>query len=412
MKTNKILSAILACSIVGSVYATPNAQWAIATDISSNKTTLISKAINTPQVNNNHEAVSFSYKLDANESLNFDNKPFVENSKQYWIDSTGNKLAQGIQLPVTGGDTIIRISPLTNDKSVQLTSSMIQIQNNGIDSNIQVFADSQDLKATGVSFSDNSIALKLQSQPGNLNLKLDNFNGNMPFVIHVFEPKSSYALSLASTQATFNANQIITVNTSMLSADKNIQTNLQGYINRPDGSVLGELDFAQNKNGSYSANIPAIGAQGLAQGLWEVHVFAKGNDKGLEIMRDAQTSFAVNLNTAEFSNNLKMTANTIEVGVNVGLEGRYEVRGVLMGTNKAGDIQPVAMTMTADWLTTGQQSISLKLDTQLITESGLSAPFALKNVQLTNQTYLAPVQTIKSGINMLDFNIDDEQDNK
>ena len=121
-------------------------------------------------------------------------------------------------------------------------------------------------------------------------------------------------------------------------------------------------------------------------------------------MRDAQTSFAVNLNTAEFSNNLKMTANSIEVGINVGLEGRYEVRGVLMGTNKAGKTQPLAMTMTANWLTTGQQSITLKLNPRLITESGLSAPFSIKNVQLTNQTYLAPVQTIKSGIDIIDFN--------
>lgn len=408
MKINKILTTLLTCSIVGSVSAAPKAQW--ATTLSNNKSTLINQAVKTPQVNTNRQAVSFSYKLEAETALDFNNKPFVGNSRQYWLDSTGNKLLQGIQLPVTGGDTIIRISPLSNNKSVQLTASMIQIQNNGKDANIQVFADSADLKATGAAFSDNSIALKVQSQPGSLNLKLDNFDGNTPFVIHVFEPKSTYVLSLAATKATFNANQEININTQMLAADKSIQSSLQGYINRPDGSVLGELKFNQNKNGSYSAKLPAIGAQGLAQGLWEVHVFAKSNDKGIEIMRDVQTSFAVNLNTAEFNNTLKMSTNNIEVGINVGLEGRYEVRGVLMGTNKAGKMQPIAMTMTADWLTAGQKSIALKLDSKLIAESGLTAPFSLKNVQLTNQTYLAPVQTIKSGINITGFDFDVELD--
>ncbi len=408
MKTNKLLITLLACSIVGSAYAAPKAQW--ATTLSDSKSTLISQAIKTPQVNTNRQAVSFSYKLETEAQLDFNNKPFAGNSRQYWIDSTGNKLLQGIQLPVTGGDTIIRISPLSNKKSLQLTASMIKIQNNGVDADIQVFADSADLKATGAAFSDNSIALKVQSQPGSLNLKLDNFDGNTPFVVHVFEPKSAYVLSLATTQATFNANQEISINTQMLAAGKSINSNLQGYINRPDGSILGELTFNQNKNGSYSANLPAIGAQGLAQGLWEVHVFAKSNDKGIEIMRDVQTSFAVNLNSAEFTNNLKMTANTIEVGVNVGLEGRYEVRGVLMGINKAGEMQPLAITMTADWLSVGQKTIALELDAKLIAESGLSAPFSLKNVQLTNQTYLAPVQSIQAGIKLSGFNIGRELD--
>ncbi|HFC30833.1 MAG TPA: DUF4785 family protein, partial [Oceanospirillales bacterium] len=151
---------------------------------------------------------------------------------------------------------------------------------------------------------------------------------------------------------------------------------------------------------------------GLAQGLWEVHVFAKSNDKNTEIMRDAQTSFAVNLNTAAFTNDLNLQENKLTLGVNVGVEGRYEVRGVLMGTNKAGQLQPIGMTMVAAWLNTGTQSINLPLDKSLIDESNLSAPFVIKNVQLTNQTYLAPVQTIKAGINLIDFNFKEEINNK
>ena len=401
-KANKIISVILACSVIGSAAAAPKAQW--ATTITNNKTSLLSKSIDSPQVNSNREAVSFSYKLDSQEKLNFNSQPFVENSRQYWLDSSGNKLLKGVQLPVTGGDTIIRISPLTNEKSLQLKAGDIRIKNNGMDKNILVFADGQQLKATGAAFSDQSIALKVQAQAGSLNLTVDSNMGDTPFVIHVFEPNSDYVLSLSSTKATYNANQTISITTDLLSENKNINASLQGYINRPDGSVLGELKFTQNKNGSYSANVNAADSQGLSQGLWEAHVFAKSQDKGIEIMRDAQTSFAVNLNTAAFDNNLNMIKGNVQVGINVGLAGRYEVRGVLMGTDpQSKELKPIAMTMAANWLKTGTQSITLPIDKSLITESHLIAPFTIKNVQLNNQTYFAPVQTIKAGINIIDF---------
>ncbi len=400
MKINKLLTIIIACAIGGSVYAAPKVQWATA--LNNSKTNpLITTKINSPIANNSYEEVSFSYKLAADKELTLDPEPFIENSRQFWLDSTGKELAKGIKLPVTGGDTVIRISPLTNDKSVQITAGIIEIQNNGVDTGIEVFADNQQLKSTGVPFSDNSIALKVPTQAGSLNLKVNTSTGNMPFVIHVLEKDSPYVLSLNANQVTYNANQAISIEATMLAADTSINTSLQGYIRRPDGSVLGDLSFTQGENGSYTANIDAIGAQGLAQGLWEVHVFAEGSDSGAEFMRDAQTSFAVNLKTAEFTDNLRMSSDNLQVGINVGLEGRYEVRGVLMGTNGTGELQPIAMTMSANWLEAGQSSISLPLDAKIIAESGLSAPFAIKNLQLINQTYLAPVQTIKDGINIL-----------
>ncbi len=141
----------------------------------------------------------------------------------------------------------------------------------------------------------------------------------------------------------------------------------------------------------------------MAQGLWEVHIFAESNDKGLKVRRDAQTAFGVELNTARFNSKLKLTKQAIEIGIDVGVEGRYEVRAILMGTNESGVMQAIASTGSANWLQAGQQSITLKLDAKFIAESVLVAPYALKNVQLINQTYMAFVQTIKSGINIAGF---------
>ncbi len=395
-----IIKTLALFTITTSVYADPKAQWTADIDVS--KSGLISTHINSPQVNTNKDAVSFSYKLEQTEKLEFDVKPFIEQSKQYWIDSTGNKLINGISLPVSGGDTVIRISPLSNDKSIHIDASMIKIKNNGQLKSINVFADADQLKATGAAFSENSIALKVKADAGKLNLKVDNYTGDTPFVVHVLEPKSNYVLTLKTSKATYNANQNITIATDLFNGETKISADLQGYINRPDGSVLGNLKFTQDNQGKYVADIDAMGSQGLAQGLWEVHVFAKSEDKGIEILRDAQTSFAVNLNTAKFDGQLKMSDTSLKIGVQVGLQGRYEVRGVLMGTDSQSlELKPIAMTMSAAWLNKGVQELDLPIDTKMLHDSGLIAPFSIKNVQLTNQTYLAPVQTIKSGINLL-----------
>ena len=408
MKTNKIISAILACSIMGTALAAPTAKWASATV--NEKSVLINKSIDSPQVNNNREPVSFSYKLAADEKLNFEVQKNITSSRQYWLDSTAKILAKGINLPVSGGNTIIRISPLTNNKSVQLSAANIHILNNGIEKSLNVFADSKELNNTGLAFRDSSIALKVQSQAGHLNLKVDSNMGDTPFVIHVFEPESDYVLSLAATKMSFAANQKITINSDFLNANKNMQASLQGYISRPDGSVLGELNFIQDKKGGYSADLNAVGAQGLAHGLWEAHIFAKGIDKGVEIMRDAKIGFAVKLNTAAFDNSLNLTKNSIQLGINVGLAGRYEVRGVLMGTDpKSQQLQPIAMTMAANWLTAGSQSISLPLDRKFIAESQLVAPYAIRGIQLNNQTYFAPVQSVQQGIDLFEFELQDDQ---
>ena len=395
-----ILKAMVLCTLTTTVYAAQKAEW--AEEIITNKSSLLSANINSPQTNLNKQSVSYTYKLDKSEELSFEVTPFEEKSKQFWIDSTGAKLVSGINLPVTGGNTVIRISPLSNDKSIQLDASMITIENNGKVKELNVFADSTQLKATGAAFSENTIALMVNANAGELNLKVDSFAEETPFVIHVLEPNSDYVLSLKTTQATFNANQKISVNTHVLFGNEKLSAELQGYISKPDGSVLGNLEFIQDHEGKYMAEIDAKGSQGLVQGLWEVHVFSKSHNKGIDIMRDAQTSFAVNLNTAQFDGQLKISESNLKVGIQVGLEGRYEVRGVVMGTDaKTLKQTPIAMTMTAAWLTEGTQSLSLPIDKKLLQESGLIAPFSIKNVQLNNQTYLAPVQTVKSGINLL-----------
>lgn len=403
MKNTQLIFTAVTLAFAGAAYS-KEAQW--MEPVAQKNTNLIEK-IESPVINSSTERVSFSYKLATHSELDFNTTPYTQTSRQYWLDSSSDKLQRGVKLPVTGGSTIIRISPLTNNKSLQLTADMIELQNNGALAKPNVFADSEALKATGAPFSDQSIALKVEATQGQINLKVKDIAGEVPFVIHVFEPKSPMSLNLNATKATFGVNEAVEVVADLRQFDKSVPAEIKGYINRPDGSVLGELAFSMNEKGNYTAKLPLNQSFGLAQGLWEVHTFAKGQFNGSEVLRDAQTSFAVNLNSAKFNGQLKQQANSIDIGVSVGAGGRYEVRGVLMGTDKNGDLKPFAMTMTANWLEKGAQNIKLDIDQKLVAESGLSAPFQLKNVQLMNQSHLAPVQTVVSGIRLLDFSRDE-----
>jgi hypothetical protein len=59
--------------------------------------------------------------------------------------------------------------------------------------------------------------------------------------------------------------------------------------------------------------------------------------------------------------------------------------------------------MSANWLEVGAQSVSLPLDAEILAETQLKAPYVIKDVRLSNQTYLAPVQTVESGISIVEI---------
>ncbi len=323
--------------------------------------------------------------------------PLVASSRQFWLRPTGNELAAGIDIPITGGETLFRISRVKKHKSTRFSANAIQIQNNDTGKAIQLFS----VRAAS---SDRTIVFKINTTPGYVNLKVDTARGKTPYVIHVLEKHSPYVLSLHSSSFLYAADQTIGINVSMLNLDKSINTSLQGYITLPDGRILGDLEFSQNGNGSYSANISAAGhAVGGLEGLFEAHVFAEGNDNGLTIRRDSKTAFGLILRTARFNGKLKATKQAIEFGIDVGVEAKYALKATLVGTNESGVMQELHYVSSGNWLQTGQQTLTLELNPRFIAESCLTAPYALKNISLVNLTYMAPAQTVKPGINLSGF---------
>ncbi len=381
--------------------AGPQAKWNVPVTMDDS---LLQKStqVDAPLINTSRDPVVFSYAIDADQALDFSPAVYTEKSRQYWLDSTGDKLAAGLKLPVTGGETVIRISPLSTGKAVSLNAGQVQLQAAGEVIPLDVFADAQSVQKTGVPFPQNTVAFKANVPAGKAVLKVTGLDEKVPVVVHVFEPQSSQVLELGTSKATFNANEPIQVVAALRDGQSTQNAQWQGYVSLPDGRVAGELKFTRQPDGRFQASLPVSELTGLANGLWTAHVFA-ANDK---VMRDAQTAFAVNLPVAGFNGQLDVTRDKsgtarVNIGVTVAQEGRFEVRGVLFGRDANNKVVPFAVAQSAAWLPKGAQTLSLPIDAGLLAKSGLKAPFEIRQVQLRDQSRLAPVQSVAAGITVL-----------
>ncbi len=351
-------------------------------------------------VNQNREPIQFSYALAADAALDFTPRPYVEESRQYWFDASGEELSQGVKLALSSSEAVIRISPMSlQDKAVEISAPMLQMSMAGEPIEARVFADSASLKATGAAFSDHTIAFKIDNHPGTLDLKVNGLTGgDAPFVVHVLEPKSSHVFELTTQRAVQKSGAAMTVFTAMHSDGGLLDASVQGYVSKPDGSVVSTLDFKRRADGRFAAVLDLPAGESLAHGLWQIHTYAEAMNGGVKVLRDAQSGFAVTHNSAAFNGRLALEQQQLSIGITASLAGRYEVKGVLYGHDSSGQARPLAMLMSANWLQAGDHNIPLALDQNLITQSGLNAPFELRNVQLFNQSLMAPVQTVEQGI--------------
>ena len=75
--------------------------------------------------------------------------------------------------------------------------------------------------------------------------------------------------------------------------------------------------------------------------------------------------------------------------MDVAVAGRYEVRAILFGTNAEGKLQPLAIGNTANWMEAGQGALAMTFDRKVISDSGLRAPFAVKDLRLIHQNRMS-----------------------
>ena len=165
---------------------------------------------------------------------------------------------------------------------------------------------------------------------------------------------------------------------------------IAGIATSPGGDSV-DLAFEAQPDGSWRARFAPTAS--AAAGLWEVHAFAASDDG--EVARDAKLAFGAGAPTARLAGGTIATqddAPALGVDVEVASPGRYNVSAVLYATDGAGTLVPAAIAHAAAVLQPGQRSLPLRFATDTLDAAGLSAPYEVRDLVLSNQGDLGVIE--------------------
>lgn len=345
--------------------------------------------------------VDFAWALDPSEPLSRE-APYMADSREFWTTLAAAQLQKGYRFQTTAPGALMRLSPADGAKRMGLRLSDLDLRIGGrkLDAtrDIAVAVDAEQMKAAGVDFGEGTLVFRLAPEAGQGQMQLMAKNAQGNYLLHVFEPDSPVSLTLGADRDRALAGDTVTLKARWNDKDRASRpASIGGVLTSPQGHNI-PFDFSPAKGGHYEGTVqlPANAGDGLA--LWEVHTFAVGNGKNGAIPRDAKTSLSVSRPTARLSGDAgtvqaKSGRVAVSLPLEVGAEGRYELRGVLYGSAKDGSLQPFAIAHSARWLEPGKGA-GITLDFgDLAAKSGLAAPYELRDLSLNDQARMGLLET-------------------
>ncbi|MEW6984402.1 DUF4785 domain-containing protein [Colwelliaceae bacterium 6471] len=355
--------------------------------------------IDAPQHMVEQKTIHFSQAIQANGKFLTAKQGYESSSDEYWFEVTGAQLNKGVNLDISQAEALIRLSGKTS-------ADNREFDNNTIDpSNIELFKSnhklttpfqqtvSQQQLATANIF-PNSSAVKLDKAVGNGQFKLLVNEKLMPgqrFVINVKEKNSPHKLHLSTPSMNYLSGQQVDIKAEFKHNDAVLAfAKHQGFIKTPSG-VKHPVKLITSPSG-FRVEIPGDIANEKRGQLYELHVESQAVDKALNIRRNGKIAFAVAKPTAAMEDNVAVESTGANINLTVASEGRYEISGIVYGTNKQGRFVPFMLSRSAYYLPAGEHQLPLVFDQSIITSSGLTAPFNVKNLRLMDQSRMALLQ--------------------
>lgn len=344
--------------------------------------------------------VDFAWALDPQETLKAA-APFVAESREFWTDLDASQLKTGYQFQTTAPGALVRLSPTGKAKNQSLKMADLGLRVDGktldLTTAVTVSANAAEMKAAGVDFNEGTVVFQLAPETAVGKVELFAKNASGKYLLQVYEPESPIALSLTSAHDRLLAGGTLTLTAKwQVAGDVKQPRSIGALVSSPDGYTK-PLKFVRTKSGDYQASMTLPADAGTGMQLWEVHTFGTVQNKAGTIARDAKTSFSVSRPTARLNGEAntgmaKSSGLSVDLALEVASAGRYELRGVLYGTDAKGALKPFAMAHAARWMEPGTGSISLNYG-DLAKKSGMSAPFELRDLQLNDQARLGLLET-------------------
>lgn len=342
--------------------------------------------------------------------------PFMAQSRGYHFTVSADQMVGGVSLDVTDPGALIRIHAVRQDASaldrnaaidpsrLVLVTEKDQVFERG--SGFELLVTAEQLEASGASpFPQGTSVFRIRKDlgAGRFWLFADGLDRdpNEPFGIHVFERDSATVLGLQAGSHEYLAGAAVDLQAHVDSPEASVTMEQVHAVLVSPGGERFELDTKLQEGQLHVSGVLPQVIQPVA-GLWEVELSTQGQLNGSPFRRDVRTGFAVGLPTARFNGKVELKSareqNSLQLGVQVATPARYEARGVLMGTDVEGDLQAIAILNSAAVLPIGNQQLSLPLDGDSIKQSGLQAPFAIRDLTLINQDLMHVIQRMSSGI--------------
>lgn len=342
------------------------------------------------------EPVQFAWRLDSAAELTPVAQPHQASSKEYWDKRSADQMAAGVAIPTTAPGAIVRLSPVGDASIKALEARQVVLRKDGrIYSNgqgMKAIADSADLEKGSAPFPAGSTVFRIDPDLGAGAFELQVPGARGDTVVHVYEPDSPVHLDLKADRVAYQAGRSIRVVAQLADGSRSIAADeLAGVITSPAGQVR-EFTFVADKSGGYRAEIPADFAAESSMGLFEIQTFAATTVGNGRVLRDARTAFAYSVPSARLTGaartvpvRMRDPVVYLEFDVEVAAASRYQIGGVLYGTDASGAKVPVAMAQSAQRLEPGVHGMTLLYGPDVLDGVAAGAPWEIRDLQLINQ---------------------------
>lgn len=334
--------------------------------------------------------VSFAWALDPHASLSAA-APYTAESREYWQTVEGTQLQQGLGLVTTAPGALIRVSPARG--ATPLDAGDITVHGNARAARLEQAVGAEELRAAGMDVGTGTAVVKLarENAAGRYTLRAATAQGR--YVVHVFEPESDVVLTARTDRTHVLGGETVAVAVAMARGGHPLTTHAEALLVAPDGSSR-PIRVTRDAAGNLSARVRLPVQASASPGLWELQVFASSEG----VSRDARTAFGVAAPTARFRGDISFDAQALRatLPVKAASPGRYEARATLFATGPDGIERPVSQAHTAAWLERSDGTLVLAFDRNHVPDQ-YGAPFEVRQLQLLDQTRLAPLESRDRG---------------
>lgn len=397
----KLLYIAVISFFISSAFAAKNVtlEPASHTDLRSQVLVPVKQAKN---IQAERQPVSFSWEVK--DELDLTVRPYSAESREYWVVVNASDFNNGIELPISGEGSLININPVGATEQLSIDPmNLVLVNGDG-----EIFKEGRGMdtferaypKGKQGVFARKSTTIRVTDLMGTgaFTLFADNINykKNTQYQIHVQEHDSPFSLKFAANNDTFFMGEEVSLDAALLDGDVATAIDaIDGFLISPQGQRL-PLKFENGIRASL-ANLNEA-----SQGLWQAQITVQSLVDGEPVTRMAKTAFAVVAPTAKLLPKATIIDGkdnlTAELNIQTSTTGRFEVRGILFGTNSAGELKPIAIAHYADFLNPGASVLELNYNKAMIEASGLTAPFEIRDLRLIHQNRMSLLHRQETGL--------------